>query len=299
MVVSTASRARVDELESVQIQLTLEGAKAALAEVERHDFLEELVGLVDGKGASVGHKRNDVRSARGFHFEQESVQLLGERLDDSASHPSAAVSVEEGVRGRKRNVSARCLEAAHGILVHHEAFLQQIGSEHRVALAAHSRETSHAELVSQGVIEPGGLDLLVEVALQDGSRGVLLLARLLGEQRVVRSVVLELELLLQLLESLEVVQVEVVHASHAAHLRLAVHHGHHRVGVSHAGVHVHVHAAHSSHSHHAGVWVSLAQEGRDRVGLTVLGVTHLLLLLLQLLLSSHGGRKYLVVHHHG
>jgi len=73
MKVPTPGRSCVDELESIKIQLTLERAQPALAEVERNNLLEELVRLVDGKGSAVCNKANNIRSAGSFDLNKKTM----------------------------------------------------------------------------------------------------------------------------------------------------------------------------------------------------------------------------------
>ena len=76
VVVSPSSRARVDELKAVQIQLPFEGRQSTLAEIQRDNFLEELIGLVNRKGATRRHERNDIGAARSFNFSEKTMQFF-------------------------------------------------------------------------------------------------------------------------------------------------------------------------------------------------------------------------------
>ena len=76
VIISPPGGSGVDQFESIEIELPLEGRKARLAKVKGDNLLEETVGLVNRKGPAVGHKGNDVRTAGGFHLEQEAVEFL-------------------------------------------------------------------------------------------------------------------------------------------------------------------------------------------------------------------------------
>mmetsp|Transcript_30714 Transcript_30714/g.51067 ORF Transcript_30714/g.51067 Transcript_30714/m.51067 type:complete len:239 (+) Transcript_30714:936-1652(+) len=189
------------------------------------------------------------------------------------------------MRRRQRDFVGGIAEtgASHVPLIHHE----EVGTaQHGVlpleasTLQAGALKTAHSSSHSQ-FSESTRLNLLIQVALQNGSGGVLLrVRRRRHQQRVLCCCIVgSLLELLQLLKSLELAKIEVVHV-HGVHVHLrlgiVVHGVHHAVHVGNVGVPSHVLISHAHHSLGGVAANSSApsQEGRNRVGIVaaVIGV---------------------------
>ena len=83
MEISTSGGSGVDEFKAIEIQLTFERAKSALTKVQGDNLLEEFVRLVNGEGAAVRHKRDDIGAACSLYFEKQAMQLFGKRFNDA------------------------------------------------------------------------------------------------------------------------------------------------------------------------------------------------------------------------
>ena len=78
VVVPARIAAAGETAEAVEVELTLEARQLGLVEVLGHDGIDELLGVVDGEGPSVGEPGDDVGQAVPLDLIEEVVQLAGE-----------------------------------------------------------------------------------------------------------------------------------------------------------------------------------------------------------------------------